>query len=96
MKSSLFQPLSPEQRALFHATFLDWLSSARNSELEVLEKALALSPSAGVSRSMLTFIRQSLVSPQMCARLPESLVQLLRDRNWPQAESGVATPSIVS
>lgn len=88
MKSS-FQPLSSEQRALFHRTFLDWLSSSRNSELDVLEQALALAP-AGEVRSMLAFIRQSLVCPQMREKLPGSLVQLLQDRNWMQAESVVS------
>lgn len=94
MKSS-FQPLSSEQRALFHRTFLDWLASSRNSELDVLEQALALAP-AGEVRSMLAFIRQSLVSPQMRANLPGSLVQLLKDRNWPQAESGVSVASVAA
>ena len=94
MKSS-FQPLSPEQRAMFHRTFLDWLSSTPNSELEALEQALALSPTTEI-RSILTFILQSLGSPEECAKLPKTLVQLLRDRNWPQAESGVVIPTVAS
>ena len=96
MESFILKPLSPEQRTQFHRTFLHWLASSENSELEVLEQALALAPNANASRSMVTFIRQSLISPQMCSKLPKSRVQLLRDRNWPQAESGVVTTVVAA
>lgn len=90
---SLFKPISPESRAHFHRIFSEWFLTASNADIDRLEHALAQSPNENFKRSMLTFIQKSLEDPTMCARLPDSLVKRLRERNWPQAEAVFATTS---
>lgn len=86
MQKSNLAPINQGARLVFHKIFLDWLESAKTSEIDILDKALAQYPNAD-SRSMPTFIRQSLAIAQRREGLPVSLVQLLQEKNWPPVES---------
>jgi Trp operon repressor len=78
--------LSVAIRKQFHQVFLDWLASADDDELEMLEALMARSVSIEV-RSMLTFIRECLEKQESGRKLPQKLVQGLAEKNWPQGES---------
>lgn len=81
-------PVSDEQRKLFHAAFNDWMSHATEVEFEQLEQARDLVAPGEVS-SMLTLVRRCLSQQDLVEKLPASLLQQLRERNW-------LRPSVVS
>jgi hypothetical protein len=78
--------LSVATRKQFHQVYLDWLASADDDELEMLEALMARSVSIEV-RSILTFIRDCLERQESRQQLPQKLVQVLAAKSWPQGES---------
>lgn len=78
--------LSPASRKQFHNIYLNWVTSAVRSELDMLDAAMAQSVTNEV-RSMLTFVRERLVDFDLKQTLPPTLVQALEVKNWPQGES---------
>ena len=76
-----YLPMSDESRKQFHAIYNDWLTNASEGDFEKLEHAREhFAP--GQVCSMVSLVRGCLNNPEFRPDLPESLVQLLRERNW--------------
>lgn len=84
--TSHLPPLDNEQRELFHAIFNEWFAGASETDYAMLEAARErVAP--GQICSMVSLVRGCFARPDLMAELPESLVQLFRARNWPQADA---------
>ena len=83
--TSFLPAIDDEQRKLFHAVFNEWFAEATETDYDLLEAAREhVAP--GHICSMLTLVRICFAQ-DLKLELPETLVQRLQARNWPQAES---------
>jgi hypothetical protein len=74
-------PLADETRKQFHAIFNDWMVNASDADFGKLETAKTQYAPFQVC-SMVTLVRGCLANQDLRSALPETLVQLLRERNW--------------
>lgn len=90
MIQSSTQPLSTTQRMALHSIFNAWLAQASEDDYEQLETARqAFAPHQVCSSIRL--IQGCLARRELEQRLPESLRQLMKERNWPQPCADVSS-----
>lgn len=83
MTQSSTQPLSTAQRMALHSIFNAWLAQACEDDYEQLEAArVKFAPNQVCSSIRL--IQGCLAQRELEQLLPESLRQLMKERNWPQ------------
>ena len=76
-----------QERKLFHSIFNKWLNRTSDENWQQLEKARERFAPNEVC-SAVRLVRGCLARQELEQELPQSLRQLLRERNWPQACDG--------
>lgn len=77
-------PADLEERKRIHAAFNDWVSQANDGEFLKLEQVRERFAPHQVC-SIVSLVRGCLVREDLAQQLPESLRQLLKERNLPPA-----------
>ena len=76
-----------QERMLFHSIFNEWLSRASDEDWQQLEQARERFAPNEVC-SAVRLVRRCLARRDLARELPQSLRQLLQERNWPPTCDG--------
>jgi len=82
-----------QERMLFHSIFNEWvMAHASEDDWLQLEQACERFAPNHVVCSAVRLVRDCLARQELAQELPQSLRQLLQERNWPQFCDGVTAP----
>ena len=82
-----------QERRLFHSIFNEWvMAHASEDDWLQLEQACERFAPNHVVCSTIRLVRDCLARQELAQELPQSLRQLLQERNWPQSCDGATAP----